>query len=371
MKKILAFGVMIIAMKANSQILVNVQLPPNGIMQKNQLWNMTVTNTGATTLSLHIELTFSDAVNSIQIIGAATQVFSVPPGASQLSNAVLQPIQYNILSQAYPVDAGPNGLLPVGDFEVCYSFMSHTTDAVEKIAEECQELLVEPLSPPQLVYPYDQDVIENKNPQFSWLPPLPRSLFSNLTYDLDLTEVYPNQTPADAIQQNVPIFQQQGISVTTLLYPVSAQMLELDKQYAWRVIAKSNQMQVAQSETWAFSIKEFNRIDSIEISELPFAKLKKDDRGGYAIFVNELKFDYLNENSDTSWNISLVDLSVLNKKSISLSLDTIKLIPGQNLIKYNISDNADFIDKHLYLLEIINSRKESWRLRFEYRKPQE
>ncbi|MGZ8525390.1 MAG: hypothetical protein ACXWV1_13240, partial [Chitinophagaceae bacterium] len=325
----------------------------------------------ATKVSIHMEIMFTDVVNSMQVMSAATQVITVAPGAVQLNNSLLQPIQYNVLSPAYTVDPSPNGLLPIGDFEVCYSFLSHSIDDVEKIAEECQELIIEPLSPPQLVYPYDQSIIETKNPQLGWLPPMPVSLFTNLKYDLDLVEVFPNQSPSDAMQQNLPLFHQQSVAATTLLYPFNAPPLELNKQYAWRVIAKSNEMQVGQSETWVFSTNDFARVDNILSFDLPFAKLKKDDGGGYAIFVNELRFDYLNDNADTTWNLTVYDLSATEKKQVELVMDSIKLKSGQNLVRYDLSNNNDFINKHIYLLEVNNSRKETWRLRFEYRKQDE
>lgn len=371
MKKILFLAMMMAALQTKAQLLVNLQLPPNGVAQKSQLWNVTVTNTGTSVVSLHIELMLSDARSSMQVLSAATQVIAVAPGSMQLNNSVLQPIQYNVLSPAYVMDASPNGMLPVGDFEICYSFISHSLHNEEKIAEECRELIIEPLSPPQLVYPYDQSAIETRNPQFSWLPPMPFSLFTNLKYDLDLVELFPNQSPADAVQQNAAIFHQSGIPAANLLYPSAAPALDLNKLYAWRVIAKSNEAAIGQSETWVFSVKEFNRIDNPLLTEMSFAKLERENAGGYAIFTNELKFDYLNENADSVWNISVYDLSVTDKKRVELDMDSIALRPGQNLVTCKVNGNSDFIDKHLYLLEIINSRKESWRLRFEYRKPQD
>ncbi len=371
MRRILFFIMTIGCLQSNAQLLVNLQLPPNSVMQKSQLWNLVVTNTSTSPVLLHIELMFSDANTSMQILSATTKVFTISPGTMQLNNAVLQPIQYNVLNTAFSIDATPNGLLPVGDFEVCFSFMKHQNDGVEKIAEECQELIIEPISPAQLVSPFDESVIETKNPQLTWLPPMPVSLFNNLNYDLDLVEVFTNQTPADAIQQNVPIFHQQGIKTTTILYPVNAPPLELNKQYAWRVIVKNNEMTAGQSDTWVFTIKEFGRIDKIEYGDLPFAKLKKEDGGEYAIFIDELKFDYLNENADTAWNITVYDLSSSEKKQISLVMDSIPLKPGQNLVKYNLHFNSDFVDKHLYILEVINSRKESWRLKFDFRKSED
>jgi hypothetical protein len=369
MKKILLLGVMFATFQSKSQLLVNLQLPPNGILQKTQLWNMAITNTGTVALSLHIEMMMLDAKSSMQVMSAATHVITVSPGTTQLHNTLLQPVQYNVLTSAYNIDNSSNGLLPVGDFETCYSFIRHTSsDAVEKIAEECRELIVEPLSPPQLVYPYDQSVIETRNPQLTWLSPMPVNLFNNLRYDLDLVEVYPQQSASDAVQQNISLFRQRNITGTTLLYPVSAPPLEFKKQYAWRILARSNEMPVGQSETWMFSLKEFNRIDSIEPGDLPFAKLKKEVNAGYAIFSTTLKFDYLNESGDSLWNLSVYDLSLPEKSFVNLPMDSIALKPGQNLVSYDVSKIPGFTDKHLYMLEVINSRKESWVLRFEYRK---
>ena len=83
---------------------------PNGIMQKSQLWNMTITNAGATTLSLHVELMFTDVVvpkeNRIGAdgfgfnfamnvlnggrIGIASQALGIATGAYDLALAYAQ-----------------------------------------------------------------------------------------------------------------------------------------------------------------------------------------------------------------------------------------------------------------------------------------
>ena len=46
------------------------------------------------------------------------------------------------------------------------------------------------------------------------------SLFVNLTYDFQLVEMLPLQTPADAIEKkNVPLFNQSYINTSGLPYP--------------------------------------------------------------------------------------------------------------------------------------------------------
>lgn len=365
-KKIFFAIVLLLALQGRSQLYVNWQLPPMGIVEKSQLWNMLVTNTGNAAYPVHLELTFSNVSTGQPIMSASSQTVILEPGIKQLNANLLGPIQYNNLSSGFIIDAAPSGLLPAGAFEVCYSYFKHTPEGVEKMAEECREILIEPLSPPQLLYPYNQTAIAESNPLFSWLPPAPQNVFFNLNYDFTLVEVYPNQTAIEAVEQNYPLYKQQNITMLSLPYPPTAPSLEINKQYAWHVTANNAQTPVAQSEVWEFTLKQHPKADSLEKSGFPYVKLRKGTEDGYAIFSKELKFDYLNETSDTTWNISIYDLSKSAGKKLSFSLDNIPLKPGQNLVSVPIAENTDFLDKHFYLLEVTNSRNEVWRLRFQY-----
>ena len=79
---------------------------------------------------------------------------------------------------------------------------------------------------------------------------------------------------------------------------------------------------------------------------------------GYTVFIGALKFNYLNETADSFWNIKIYDLSKGEKEPINLFMDSIPLVPGQNLVDYKVKYNPDFIDKHFYLFQIENSRNE-------------
>lgn len=371
MKKIIIFFLIVSGLAAQGQLVVNLQTPPAGFTYKPQLWNMLLTNTGSTPVTLHIEVTLTVAGTAQQVMSGVTNVFILAPGTRQLDASVLSPIQYNLLSNAYAMDANPYGLLPMGHFDACFSFFKHASDNAEELSQQCEEIDIEPLGPPQLVYPYDQTGIDITNPQFSWLPPIPMNLFNNLTYDLDLVQINTGQSAADAIQQNIPLYQGTDISATTLLYPISAPELEFGNSYAWRITAKANGNPVGSSETWQFDLKHYTTGPPLGPVSLPYAKLKKAPESGYAMFSGELKFDYMNEASDTVWQTRVYDLSTQNRGSMVLTMDTIPLVPGQNLVHYPTQDVSFFEDKHIYLLEIYNSRNEIWRLRFEYRRPNE
>lgn len=361
--------VIALAFKTSAQLVVIFQSPPSGLTYKPQLWNMILTNTTNTSLTLHIEVTLTPVNSSAQVLTGVTRAISLRPGTTQINSSILVPIQYNVLSNGYSVDANPVGFLPIGQFEACYHFFKHLSENIEQVTEQCQEITVGPLSPPELVYPWDQTGIEELHPQFTWLPPVPTSMFTNLRYDLRLVEINTSQSPADAIDQNAPLYIGTNISSTTLLYPISATSLQYEKHYAWRVTAKNNGSEVGASEIWEFELKHFGGLKGKSSTDQPFVEFKKDPETTYAVFVNEIKFSYRNETSDSSWNLKVYDLSS-NRSEGSISFDTVPLKRGQNLIRYDARQNSFFEDRHLYQLEILNSRNEIWRLRFEYRQPE-
>jgi hypothetical protein len=370
MKKLVVLVlVFIVGVRASAQLVAIFQFPPSGLMYKPQLWAMTLTNTTNNPLLLHVEVTLTPINSSSPVLTGVTRAFTIAPGTTRIDPATLNPIQYNVLSGSYLVDANPVGFLPIGQFEVCYHFFSHVSDAVTLISDQCQDITVGPLGPPELVYPWDQAGIDETHPQFTWLPPVPTNLFTNLSYDLQLVEMGTNQSAADAVEQNVPIFQQSNISPTALLYPISATNLEFEKNYAWRIVAKNNGTAVGTSETWQFYLKHFGSLQNPSINEQAFVELKKDPETAYAVFSNEIKISYSNETSDSVWNVRVYDLSA-DRSETTLPLDTVVMKKGQNVVRYDAKENSFFVDKHLYQLEVTNSRNETWRLRFEFRKPE-
>jgi len=368
MRKYFLILFLIPCLLSKAQLIVVPQLPPTGVIQKNQLWNLLVTNTTQSNLYVSVNMMMTNSQNGEQVLGASSAPLIIPPGNLMLNSTQIMPIQYNVLSSEYNIDPGQNGFLPAGNFQVCYSFYSDSlSDAL--IAQECNTIDVEPLSPPQLIFPEDQSAIDRASlPQFTWLPPAPVNLFNNLQYDLYLVRIDSGQVAADAIQSNIPVLYQQDIQGTSLLYPASAPVLESGVQYAWQVIAKNNETPVSNSEAWVFTLKDFGP-DSIGIGELPFTRLQKGNESGYSICAGKLKFAYINETADTAWNVTLFDISNTNALPVSFGLDSVHLKNGLNLVEMELTNNRSFMDKHIYLLELHNSRNEVWRMKFEYLKP--
>ena len=351
---------------AAGQVSIGLNLPPQGLTMKSQLWNMMVTNSSSQNMLTYLELRMSDATSNVQVMTARTISWNLAPGAQVLQANLLAPIQYNVIDPAYQAFA-VSEFLPVGSFQVCFSLWKQESDRVEKIVEECNIVTIEPLSPPLLLSPDHQSELENGFPLFTWTAPAPVQLFTGMTYDLQVAEILPGQTENDAIQQNIPLFNQSGITSTSYPYPAGAPSLELEKRYAWRVSVRNAQNIVAQTDTWWFTIRNPNKIiNSSTITA--FLKLKKSQDQAYGLALNELKFEYLNETGDSVWEVQLSDISKERKLVGEFSMDSIPLRFGQNLVRLGTNQLEFLEDKHMYLLELRNSRREIYRLKFEYRR---
>ena len=227
--------------------------------------------------------------------------------------------------------------------------------------------LTEPLSPPQLVMPLDSERVEMPRPLFTWLPPTPLTGFSNLMYDWILVDIMGGQTGSDAIQQNIPVFTRQNISFTNFQYPLSAPALDSNKLYAWRVTAKSNMTPVANSEIWTFRLKQIDSANSVPMQRGSYVKMKREHNAALAIVSDIVRYEYLNESNDNTIILTLADITGPSQTKIPLDTVFQKIHFGKNLLQLDISKNKAMINKHIYILEVVNSRRERWYLKFEYR----
>jgi hypothetical protein len=351
-----------------AQVVINLQLPGAGLTVKSQLWSLSIVNTSNQDIQAMVELSMVNSSTNQQVLTATTRVMDFPKGLKQLHAGDVTPVTYNVLASGYNVDGSAEGFLPIGSFELCYSVIRVDQETSERIGEECETVEIEPISPPQLVAPSDSESVELNRPLFNWLPPSPYQLFTNLAYDFNLVEVQDLQTGPEAMQQNIPLETQSNLNVTNLQYPVSLPELDTGKLYAWQITALSAGTEVARSEVWTFKLKK-NLPDSVKIPPVYYTRLKRENDGAYSACNGSLYYAYLNEYNDRSVPFSIFDISASGRKAMALDSSLIDLRFGQNLGKLDLTTDNIFKDKHIYLLELINSKNEHWYLKFQYRKP--
>ena len=182
----------VIPLLVEGQVTVSVQLPPAGMIQKDQLWNLVLVNNGNETLEISVSLNLQDAVTGQTVLSAGSRSFTIGKGVKMLNPLDVQPVQYNYLAAEFT-----SNYIPLGSYVACYRILKNIVEGAKPIADECVRLNINPLSPPLLNTPFDKSVVQTVYPQFSWLPPSPAEMFSNLNYDIAVTEVLQGQSPAD------------------------------------------------------------------------------------------------------------------------------------------------------------------------------
>lgn len=351
---------------SSAQVLINLQLPQAGISIKSQLWSITLTNTSNASLPIRIRMIMTDLSTGQVVLSGTTNLLQLERGNKILQYNDVIPVNYSVLNTNYNVDMAPNGFLPIGNFNVCYEIVKQAGEVFESIGEECATIEIEPVSPPFLNSPDDHSEVVEKRPLFMWLPPAPINLFNNLSYNLRLVEILPNQNSSNAIQQNFPVISQNYIAGLTFQYPSSYAALDTGKAYAWQITANNNNLLIAKSDIWAFKIQG-PAIDNFQNRETSYFKLRTEPSSSYFVCEGVLKFEYTNEVNDSLVSIRIYDLTPINKKLIRLENDEMLLRFGQNLLEIDLKNSNGIINGHLYSIELINSRKEVWNGRFKYK----
>jgi hypothetical protein len=348
-----------------AQVTLNLQVPLSGLRLKSQLWSIALVNAAPENQNVQLEMTLTDVSTNQRILTGVTCFFSLPPGMKQLQPGDIMPVRYHVVASGYNMDNSPEGFLPVGIFTVCYTLSKINGDAVQAVAEACEPIEVEPLSTLQLILPADSEYVESARPVFSWTPLLPSNLFNSLTYDWVVVEVYPSQSAKEAIEQNVPLVKQLSIPSTHLQYSQASPPLDASKVYAWGVVAKNNINPVSSSETRTFRVKPNPQTASGNADY--DAKLNRQEDASFVICNGLLRYEYRNEINDSVVTVSVFDITGSLHEAVKLEKEEAVLF-GQNRLQMNVGASRRFKDKHVYLLQLTNSQKEKWYLKFEYRK---
>lgn len=350
-----------------AQVLVTVQLPATGLTVKSQLWNLSLVNTTNGPMNIQVEMLLTDVVNSQRVLTATTRTILLPGGVRSIRPEDVKPVLYSTGNPGYNVDANPDGFLPIGIFSACYTVIRLENDNLERLAESCEQIEVEPLAPPQLIAPFDKEVIEITRPYFNWLPPAPRELFNNLLFDWVLVAVQPTQSIADAVQQNIPVLSQSGISFTGLQYPLSSPALDTGRLYAWRITARSNTTPVAVSEIWSFRVGQPQAVKNKPVDKGYYSKLRREDDASYIICNGILRYEHVSEINNNTVAVQLTDISSVQRKVVLPDSANTTMQYGQNFIDLDLMASG-LIHRHIYLLQVTDAAGQRWYLRFEYRK---
>jgi len=342
-----------------AQISMTLQVPPAGVLVKNQLWNMLLVNSGASSATVRVQLTLMDERNNTPVLTAMSAPLLLTHGARQLQAKDLSPIQYNYSGPSFHADQDPNGLLPVGSYQACYTVMAPEKGNAPRV-ENCIQVNVDPLSPPLLNTPADEAHLFTTYPQFTWLPPAPVGLFNDLSYDLIVVEVLPGQGKADAIQQNIPVYSAGFVKDLYSNYPSSYRALDTAHLYAWRIIALNNGLPAAMSDIWTFRVVT-PPVPGLKHKEQPYIELQRGLDPSVASTGASIKFTYENVAADSVVAYTITSLE--DPGSPVVQQGRLNLSRGRNFLELSLNGGA-YAARKAYLFSLVNGRNETWTVKF-------
>lgn len=352
-------GLLLAAVSLQAQVSMTLQVPPVGVLVKNQLWNMLVVNAGNYNVLIRVNLVLLDEKTNQPVLSATSAPVLVPKGAKQLQARDLGPVQYAYNDPALHTDGDPNGMLPAGSFQACYTVVN--TEKNVPMVENCIRLNVAPLSPPLLNSPANEAVLSVPYLQFTWLPPTPPGIFNDLSYAFTLVEVLPGQGKADAIQQNIPVYSPGFVRDLYINYPSSFHALDTAKTYAWRITALNSRQPVAASDIWTFRISTPKPArPPLELA--PWVALKRGLEPAVASAKETLKISYDNAAADSLAQYTITGIGVPGNPIVQQG--AIPLRYGPNLLQLPLQRNAGYEEGQLYLFRLVNSRNETWSVKF-------
>jgi hypothetical protein len=345
---------------AHAQVNMTLQVPPAGVLVKNQLWNLVLVNSGNANLLVQVNLVLQDVQTNQPVITATSAPITLSKGARQLQMRDVSPVQYTYSIPAAKVDMDPNGMLPAGRYLACYSVRS-----IDKgnftLVENCIPVNVDPLSPPLLNTPADEDKLMTPYPQFTWLPPTPIGLFNDLGYAIIVVEVLPGQGKADAVQQNIPLNASVYTKDLFWNYPASTRSLDTGKVYAWRVVAMNTGKAVALSDIWTFRVTKNSPTVEVE-KPSPFVEVKRTQDAVIAATGNVLRITYDNAAADSSIKYTITSIEEPGNPVVQEGSLVVQY--GQNQLQVPLRSNRKIQSNKVYLFRFVSSRNESWTVKF-------
>jgi hypothetical protein len=351
LNRLLLIVLMPLALTARAQVTVSVQLPPGGMVQKDQLWNMVLVNNQNQVLDATVSLDIQDAVTGQTIFSAVGNNFLLGKGVKIVGLKDIQPVQYNYIAAELS-----GNYIPLGSYIACYRVMRNDIKATP-LGDECVRINISPLSPPLLHTPADQSELEMPYPQFSWQPPTPIDMFTSLEYDLLVAEVLPGQSPTEAILYNTPIYSNQLRTVYDV-YPASFSRLSEGRQYAWQVTARNGLNYAAKTETWSFRIKPKDSA-KVEITTAGYILLKSasEASGLSTVGQDELLLKYYSFESDREVSIRISTTDNTPVRELKQ-----KIRYGDNFIRIKLG--KEFKSGSIYTIELTDLQGRPYSARF-------
>jgi len=323
------------------------------------LLNAGILNTGGK-MNVRLSITVTEE-KAGKVVSVLTQPFVIVPGSNMIPASAARSASVQLANNKVARFIQQNSAFPQGNYEYSYKVIS-AISVEEIIVDQTFEQEVLPPAPLDLIEPYNEDKICNKQPLLTWQPSIPT--IPGTQYELLMVEMKDRQSAVEALNYNLPIVKQKGIVNTMLLYPPASKALTEGKKYAWQVTAYKDQTVINRSEVWEFTLDCKEEKEVVE-DDNGYRDIEDLVKGNYYVARGSVKFSLVNSYNEQPLKYSIQCVTDPNQKM--RSLPKVKLKRGRNKIHLDFSRNYSFKDEYSYILKVYLPDGMSKSLRFVFR----
>ncbi len=330
-----------------------VQKPSNPFkFSSQQVWDINLSSP----VDAKLILTAQIRKNQNMVFEAKSQELQIKSGFNSLSSLTVQSSLAVFYASTIKSWHDANGTLPPGKYSICYTARCVEQNCGISVDDvQCFDISIELPTPLLLNSPSDQEIIDDKTPLLTWIPPAPVS--PEVRYKLTLVEMRSGQTKTDAILRNIPLLEKPEIATNLLQYPMDIPELVEGNTYAWKVEAQFNSETIATSEVWEFTIGKDTIEEKKEI--ISYIKVRELTPDSKVHVENTLRLDF-HEFSSRNGVLRIQIFDVNNRRK---GEQEVPIEYGENLLNIAISGMGLKSDEE-YWATISGPDGKSYRLAF-------
>jgi len=291
-----------------------------------------------------------------------TPEFSIAPGSNSVPVTAARSANIRFADSKLARLTSQSQNFLAGDYDYCFELTVRNTDNAP--LEQCYSYSLAPFTELNLSTPFNKDTLCDKRPLMTWQPLIP--MINGAYYQLVLTEIKAGQNATEALNYNLPIINQHGVSAPALPYPSIARELQQGKKYAWQVTAYKDLTVLNRSEVWEFAVDCKDTLAKRQEADNGYREVEDLANGNYYVAHGKLKFIVVNsyEAQDLDYRI----LPVLSNGAKIRKLPKIKLIYGKNKVAIDLDAAGGLVAGQFYILDILLPNGERKSVRFQYEK---
>ena len=320
------------------------------------LWKTTLINTSTSPINAYVQFEIRNN-NTNNILSLTTQLITLTPGANHLTPSEGTGGKWVYGNNEPSTILQATGKLPYGNYT--YGVNVYAVPTNKYLGSSNAEIEVQPMLPPELSSPHNEDVITLQYPLLTWIPPRP-IIGLSIVYSLRLVALQANQSAAEGLLQNPPLVNLNNLPSTYTTYPASSEALKPGITYAWQVGASYEGYSLGETEVWTFTVKPPPPPPADDIIYPVAAKVSD---GHFYVTKGIIRFAYDNKANDKKLNYVI---KRMDKHENLKSLPDLTVKAGMNKLEVDVTHNTGLKEKQYYELEITDSKGQVYKVLYYY-----